>query len=159
MAQAVSLLTLPDELLLCVLSHLSDEQDALSAIACACHKLQDLAEPFIYASKLITQGSQLSRLSDALATRKERVKWVHGLDLRCRHTHTEGVSLMNTLLPSLVNLRELTIESPWCNRSARSPEAWNDLLESYAQIFRDGSVLARSYHGGPDQPLARLQSC
>ena len=159
MAQPRVLLALPDELLLCVLFHLSYEPDSLSAIARACSRLQDLSEPFIYASILITKGSQVPRLSHALTARRERVQFVHSLDLRCRYAHTAGMSSMNTLLPALVNLKELTIESPWCNQSAASPEAWDDALQSYAQTFRDASLLANSYDVGPEQPLARLQSC
>lgn len=159
MAHPCLLLALPDELPLCVLSHLSDEPDSLSAIACTCRRLQHLTEPFIYASNLITKGSQVPRLSHALIARKERMRLVHGLDLRCRYEHTAGMSSMMNLLPALVNLKELTIESPWCNQSADSPDAWNEEVESYARIFRDASLLANPYHGGLDQPLARLRSC
>ena len=159
MAQPLSLLTLPDELLLGVLSHLPGEPESLSAIACACRRLQDLAEPFIFASNLITNGSQVPRLSHALTARKERLRSVHSLDLRCRFEHTAGMTSMMTLLPALVNLKQLTIESPWCNRPRVSPPAWDDEVESYARIFRDASLLANSYDGGPTQPLARLQSC
>ena len=159
MAQPSLLLALPDELVLCVLSHLSDDRDSLSAIACACRRLQDLAEPFVYASNLITAGSQVQGLSHALTARKERVRLVQSLDLRCRFRYTAGMSIIMTILPALVNLKELTIESPWCNHSAASPDAWDDEIESYARIFRDASPLANSYDGEPDQPLARLQSC
>ena len=159
MTQACLLLALPDELPLCVLSHLSDDRDSLSAIACTCRRLQYLAEPFIYASNLITKGSQVPRLSHALAARKELLRVVQSLDLRCRYQHAAGMSFMMNLLPALVNLKELTIESPWCNQSAASPDAWNEEVESYARIFRDASLLASPYQGGLDQPLARLQSC
>ncbi|KAL8788285.1 MAG: hypothetical protein Q9195_007382 [Heterodermia aff. obscurata] len=159
MAQPFSLLALPDELLLGILSCLSAEQSALSAVACACRRLQNLAEDFIYASNLIIKGSQAQRLSHALTARKDRVRLVHSLDLRCRFAHAAGMSVMNTLLPGLVNLKELTIESPWCNHSAVSTEVWDDALESYAQTFRDASLLANSYEARPNQPLARLQSC
>ena len=159
MAQHSLLLALPDELLLCVLSHLSDDRGSLSAFACACQRLQDLAEPFLYASNLITRGSQVQGLSHALTARKERVRLVQSLDLRCRYRYTAGMSVIMTILPALVNLKELTIESPWCNQSAASPDAWDDEIESYARIFRDASLLATSSKGGSDQSLARLQSC
>ena len=159
MAPPFSLLALPDELLLCVLSHLSNERRFLSAVASACRKLQDLAEPFIYESILVVNGSQLPRLSYALTARKERVRFINSLDLRCRYTLTAGMSSIDTLLPVLVNLKELTIESPWCNHSAISPDAWDDEVRSYTRTFRDASLLASLYDGGPAQPLARLQSC
>lgn len=159
MAQLLPLLNFPEELLLFILSQLSDDLATLSALACACKRLQDLAESFLYAAILITKGSQLQRLTHALNAREGRVRLVNALDLRCRVSQTEGMSLTKTLLPDLAHLKALAIESPWCNHSSASPAAWNDEVESYAQIFRDASLLVSSPHRGPHQPLARLKSC
>lgn len=159
MAQILSLLSFPDELLISILSHLAIDLPTLSALSWVCKKLQDLAEPLIYASILITKGLQTQRLVHALDARKERVRYVHALNLRCRYAHTEGMSLMKSLLPRLEHLKELTIESPWCNHSSVSPAMWDEEVQSYAHILSDASLLVSPQNLGHGQPLARLRSC
>ena len=159
MARALSLLNLPDELLISMLSHLAIDLPTLTAISCACKRLQDLAEPLIYASILITKGSQILQLCRALEARTERARFVHALDLRCRYQHTEGMSFMETLLPGLEHLKELTIESPWCNHSSATPIVWDNEVESYARTFANASLFANPQTLRLGQPLARLRSC
>lgn len=159
MAQTLSLLSFPDELLISILSHLAIDLPTLSALSWVCKKLQDLAEPLIYASILITKGSQTQRLVHALDARKERMRYVHALGLRCRYTQTEGMSLMKSLLPRLEHLKELSIESPWCNHSSASPSMWDEEVESYARIFSNAPLFVSPQTLGHSQPLVRLRSC
>ena len=159
MAQALSLLDFPDELLISVLSHLTVDPRTLSALSRACKKMQGLIDPLLYASIIISRGSQIQNLAHALDARNERVRWIYSLDLLCRYAHTKGMSLMETLLPRLEYLKVLTIVSPWCNHPSASPAMWDEVVESYAHIFLNASLLADPQTRKLHQPLARLRSC
>jgi hypothetical protein len=126
MAQELS--DFPEELLLAIVESLGDA-DALRILALTNRKFQGLAELVLYRTIFFREEDELERLHDALKQDPRRAKAVQTIDARCHlsqspswdeariirglqrpHFHT-----LKDVLKMTTNLRDLTLESPYCN--------------------------------------------
>jgi hypothetical protein len=116
MAQAIEsrLLALADELLIAMVEHLESKHD-LYNLALVCSTLQALAEPALYRSILVREGTKAHRLSDAILRRPIRATFIRSLQIRYLYASKEGIGILNHGLRKMCNLQELTIEAPCCN--------------------------------------------
>ncbi|KAF2683016.1 hypothetical protein K458DRAFT_340897 [Lentithecium fluviatile CBS 122367] len=110
------LLSLVDELLLAILDQI-DSKEALCNLAATCSRLQGLAEPYIWRSLLVTQGSHARHIAAALDGRDNRPSHIHELSIRYPDDQREGIEELNHFIGLMGKLRHLTIESPCPNNS------------------------------------------
>ncbi|KAF2186160.1 hypothetical protein K469DRAFT_706820 [Zopfia rhizophila CBS 207.26] len=110
----ITLLSLVDELLLCIIEHI-DTQEALVNLATTCSRFQGLTEPFVWRSVLVRKGSHAREITNTLMKRPERASFIHDLAIRYASMHEKGIQDLNLVLPHLNKLRHLTIESPCPN--------------------------------------------
>lgn len=108
------LLRLADELLIQIAQHIDSSQD-LCSLAVTCSRLQGFAEPVLYSSILIRNGSKALKLFNAILRRSGRALFVRKLHIRYRSDGEAGIEILNLALLHLLKLKELLIEAPCCN--------------------------------------------
>ena len=108
------LLDLPNELLTSIIEHIEDGS-ALHSLALTCSFLHHLTEPFFYRWIFLRTGRQAIGLSEAFKYCPERAEAIQKIDLRCHWRQERGISSLVSVIIKAKNLRELTIESPYCH--------------------------------------------
>ncbi|KAF2773476.1 hypothetical protein EJ03DRAFT_333584 [Teratosphaeria nubilosa] len=124
------LLKLPDELIVSIVDCLGHDLEPLRQLAQVNAQFQALAEERLYRHIFFRRDIELQRLHAAISISPSRAKAVKSIDLRCqlddaefdlfcfRRRVKEGSSnfeLVADLLVKTLNVRELTMESPYCN--------------------------------------------
>ena len=169
---APSLLQLPNELIGDIFEHINDRK-TLKSLAQTCRRVQELAEPVLYRSILMRSSRQLYKLSGAIESRKERVEAIHAIDLRYTWQQRKWLgstasvrvlpiqSLSNNnhmltlgkLIGQATNMRQLTIESPYCNRSVgNESDLWRETmykLLTNVYVYRWVHAFSRSPNPAP----------
>jgi hypothetical protein len=151
----MELLTLPNELLSSILACV-DDLITLCQIAAVCKRLNDLTEPFLYQSLIVSDGSQAVMLAEAIAKRPARASHVRSLLASTKFGREKGIEQLPGSLTAMRNLQELSLETPDCNR--KDPDEripWIRLQERYERIFQHSSLLLPSQA----RSLPRLRSC
>lgn len=128
---------LPDELLICVVELLQDNRSALRDLSLASRRLQALAEPVLYRTFFFVVSSELSRFYESARQHPWRSKAVQVLDARCKAGFADQFLLLADLLELAPNIRELTIESPFCNNrlwaDAEKSAGWDKCFERWME--------------------------
>ncbi|KAH7354837.1 hypothetical protein BKA65DRAFT_497119 [Rhexocercosporidium sp. MPI-PUGE-AT-0058] len=112
------LLGLADELLIQIVQHIDSSQD-LCSLAVTCSQLQVFAEPALYSSILIQNGSRALKFFTSIVRMQARASFVRKLHIQYRSEDEEGVEILNLALLHLRKLKELLIEAPCCNDNPR----------------------------------------
>ena len=107
---------LPSELIADIIEHV-DNRETLVSLAGVCSELRNLTEPVLYRSILQRTGAEAVRLQKAIKARPCRARWLHTIDSRCKFSKREGLISMASVIMKARSLKELTIESPYCNRT------------------------------------------
>ena len=122
------LLELANELIDMIVSHI-DDIDTLRSFALTCSRLQYLTELELYRSVFQRTGKQAINLLAAITSREERAQAIHVIDSRCKSQHRDGLVSMAPVIGKAKNLKQLTIESPYCNGcNGRDDGDWNSTM-------------------------------
>lgn len=113
---AWSLLSLADELLLCVVDQI-DSRETLCNLAATCSRFQNLVEPYCWRSILVRKGGHASRIAFSLNNRVERIAFIQDLAIQYDNVYEDGIENLGGFMPHMGKLRHLTIESPCPNNS------------------------------------------
>lgn len=115
------LIALPDELLVMIVAYIEDA-NSLCSLARTCSRLIVFAEDVIW--RLVTQltGQFARELAIAIERRPYRAAALHVLESRCRYASRAGIRALVPVIAQAMNLQELTIESPYCNRAYGNAE-------------------------------------
>ncbi|KAI1474720.1 hypothetical protein K445DRAFT_323546 [Daldinia sp. EC12] len=157
----MSLLTIPNELLLQVVRYLRDSQQvqALQAMARTCKTLREIAEIYLYSTAEFTTLSTLYLFLDA-ATRADpkRKGYLRSLKLlysttRYDYFYSPPYPPDLTLFP---NLESFVSESPECQPRSVKGTHWGLFKDSYMRAFTQASLLNESL--GTSRPLSKLRS-
>ncbi|OCL02248.1 hypothetical protein AOQ84DRAFT_393100 [Glonium stellatum] len=145
MSVSFPLLSLADELVLAIIQECTDDLESLRCLARTCHHLQLLTEPFLYRSIFLRTGKQALQLAQSIGTHPERVFAIQCVDMRCSHRRGDGIKTLIPLLKDFKNLREWTIESPFCNygywRETAAATWVEDDMEEFYTILKLASPL------------------
>jgi F-box-like len=151
----IHLLELPDEILLAIISHIPDRKD-LRSLVCASRRTNDLAEPFLYDSIEVVNGSQAAALSKGITSRKVRATWIRSLLVSTRFGEDQGLNSLPPQISLMRNLRDVRLETPDCNiKPAHLRIPWVQLQERYERIFENSSLLVPA----AERYLPHLRSC
>jgi hypothetical protein len=131
------LLDLPDEVLNFV-AEAVDNLSSLHALACTCTRFQDHAEKFIYRSLTIEHGAQAQALHKAITARPRRAAMASKLTVAPSMVATRGIEHIPSMLEKMNCVKDLFIESPFCNKPGCSEFVEDQ--ERYANIFRKSSL-------------------
>ncbi|KAK6956064.1 hypothetical protein Daesc_001334 [Daldinia eschscholtzii] len=157
----MSLLTIPNELLLQVTRYLRDSQQvqALQAMARTCKALREIAEIYLYSTAEFSTLSALYLFLDA-ATRADskRKSYLRSLKLlysttRYDYFYSPPYPPDLTLFP---NLESFVSESPECQPRSVKGTHWGVFKDSYMRAFTQASLLNESV--GTSRPLSKLRS-
>lgn len=146
---------LPGELLVSIIASV-DDIATLREVAVVCKRLNNLTEPFLYQSLVISDGSQAVMLAEAIARRPSRASHVRSLLASTRFEKAPGIEQLPGSLAVMHNLRDLSLETPDCNLKEPGERIpWIMLQERYERIFQHSSLLLPSQA----RSLPRLRSC
>jgi hypothetical protein len=138
---AWSLLSLVDELLLCIIDQI-DAHETLCNLAATNSRFQALVEPYCWRSLLVRKGRHASRIALGLNNRVERIAFVQDLAIRYNDKHEEGIENLGGFMEHMHKLRSLTIESPCPNngeyRGGQRFESWTRI--DYTTLFERGGL-------------------
>ena len=160
------ILELPNELIACIVEHI-DKRATLQRLACTCRRMQQLTEPALYRSILISDYSEAREILRALNARNDRCAAVQILDFPLsddisRHAYRSVFKPYEALINRTINVRELMIESPSCNSAEfEDPDQWERMTDHLFAPFRSVSVLANDtvLSVKPLQKLKKRKSC
>ncbi|KAF2800423.1 hypothetical protein K505DRAFT_263974 [Melanomma pulvis-pyrius CBS 109.77] len=132
-------LSLPTELIIDVVSYLSDDCPALVSLACTCRRLQPLAEELIYAVIELRSTDDLHDLLNAFSRRFERIAAVRTLKILYEYhpslaTTVEERNAFNACLGEMKGLKDWHVESPYDNY--KWTEGGNEWVEQDMESFR-----------------------
>ena len=161
-----SLSSLPDELLVQVVSHLADDTKTLCTLARASRFFQVEAEKYIYTTIELLSTNDLHAIIEAFTRRPERVAFVETLKILYRFHGGLGATLaernvFNQCVKGMKALRQWEIESPYDNYKwdeggdewvLGDMEEFRKALESASLQSQGSSPLA-----SPDVGLAKLE--
>lgn len=153
----MSLLKLPNESIIQIIRTIQDLPTLLS-LTMTCRSLKIFAEPFLYSSLVLWNGTKVGLLEEALITDTKRRNHVRDLELRYSLRKFDNEIAPTLDLCSLPNLTQFISESPFCNFSswrAREP-SWIKEMQAYLKCFERASLLNTPV--GSRKPLQRLRS-
>ncbi|KAI0129087.1 hypothetical protein BJ170DRAFT_623942 [Xylariales sp. AK1849] len=154
----MSLLSLPNELIMQMLEHI-DDVPTLQAVARTCKALQVAAEVCLYSSVIATKRSTQVSLLDAIGREPQRKQHVRNLELLYSTRRYECLGTASLDLRTFSRLRSFVSESPFCNshsRRERYSEHWLADKQAYLYAFHESSLLRDPAYNG--RPLANLRS-
>jgi hypothetical protein len=139
--------SLPTEVVLLVLAHLADDNQALCTLARTCRGFQHLAEEQLYRTIELLSVKDLHAIINAFTYRHERARAVQTLKILYRYRpedlkdSEDSRTTFNNYVAHMVNLREWHIESPYDNFN------WADAgghgwVERDMQCFREALAVA-----------------
>ncbi|KAI1642552.1 uncharacterized protein F4817DRAFT_320668 [Daldinia loculata] len=158
----MSLLAIPNELLLQIMKHLRDSRhvQALQSVARTCKDLREVAEIYLYSTAEFTTLSSLYRFLDAATHADEPSRKGYLRDLKLLYSTNHYDPYYNppyppdlTLFP---NLESFVSESPECQPRSVKGTHWGLFKESYIQAFTQASLLNESLE--TPRPLQSLRS-
>lgn len=152
------LLELPNEIFTDILDYIEDVA-TLRSIASVCSRLQDLVEPRLYEHIFHRSGEQALELRRAIDGRRKRATYIHTIDSRCKWTKRHGLISLDSVIARAHNLRDLTIESPYCkNAYGHEKEIWRQTMYHLLRPislhdFRDPSLWCHQLTNGKSRIL------
>lgn len=142
----MSLLSIPQELLLQIIEHISNAQDkqTLQSLATTCTLLRDIAEAYLYSSAVFTTKSSLNRFLQATEADHRRNLYLQHLELAfSTHQHDYAEPAPRPEFSLFQNLRRLVSESPesqpW---SPKNTVAWKTYMEIFMRAFEEASLVS-----------------
>lgn len=159
-------LRLPIELIIAVISHLSDDRATLCSFARTCRLVQPLCEDQIYRDVELQDTAKLEAICSAFARRPSRVEAVHTLKMVYKHhEHLDDTiddrEVLNNAIKYMKTLQEWHIESPFDN-FLWEQAGGREWVERDMEVFRQ-ALEATSLHVGvppvEDVGLAKLKKC
>lgn len=149
------LLHLPNELIADIVEYIEDTE-TLRALARTCSRLQSIAELALYQSIFHRTGEAAIRLCEAVETRPERADGIHVIDSRCKWQKRAGLVSLAPVISRAKNLRELTIESPYCNNAyGKEAELWRRTMSCLLQPV----CASKLYRNGIESIGSQLKRC
>ena len=132
------LLSLPNEILIMVLSQLRCPK-TLQAVILACSHLRAVAEPLLYRSIFLRSPTQLSILARSTFGECDRASYVRTLSLASEWELDGDREAIEPLLTKLERLRELNLQAhdgQVADRARQDEEDnWCRSLEEYRKLF------------------------
>ncbi|KAI0004437.1 hypothetical protein F4779DRAFT_621420 [Xylariaceae sp. FL0662B] len=156
----MSLLALPNELLLQIMEHLGESRSiqALQSASCTCKTLQQIAEKFLYSTAVFTKRSSLRRFQEAISAQPRRNRYVQDLKLLFstrQYEHDDRVATPD--LVSFPNLQSFVSESPECQPwSKKGIHRLKVDIDASMRAFQLASLLSECSE--VDRPLQNLTS-
>ena len=133
-----------------------DDQRTLLSLARTCSRLQYHVEPKLYRSIFQRTGDEAMYLASAVAARKDRGAAIHVIDSRCKWQRRSGLVFLVPVIAQAKNLQQLTIESPYCNRSSLKDSGdWKDTMYRLIRPIYDIDPT----NGFETNPLPKLTRC
>ena len=124
----LSVLSLPNELIGNVFEYLRDAENLLSLIT-VCSRFNSIAESILYRSIFHRSGEAAVKLREAVEAKPQRAKHITIIDSRCKWQKRDGLLSLASVITNATNLRELAIESPYCNNAyGRETELWRSTM-------------------------------
>lgn len=113
---ATSLHSLPNELLIEIVSHINDNK-TLCAFALTSSRYLPFAEAKLYSNILLRESSVARDLQQAVFHRQGRGEHIKSLNLSFDYNrHWQGTgSTLKRVIKQFCNLKDLTVEAPTCN--------------------------------------------
>jgi hypothetical protein len=168
-----TLITLPNELLLHIISFLINSPESLTALMRTCRMLHRTTDPFLYYHVVLNCGSKAAAFAAALLNsdirenesegllraRRRGVRslhicaaWKGSRRLRVGDGTEEGMEEVTSCIHDMERLAELAIESPYCNEPGTKlgDQRWAVVLSDYTKLF-EAAVLGTT--------LSRLKKC
>lgn len=113
-------LSLPSELVLEVISHLSGDHRTLCNLALTCSILQPLCEDYIYSTISLLSTDDLHAINRSIVARPARIEAVRKLDVLYKYHNKLGASVVdrrifNQWVRHMKNLKSWHVESPYDN--------------------------------------------
>ncbi|KAI0105376.1 hypothetical protein F4776DRAFT_475863 [Hypoxylon sp. NC0597] len=155
----MSILLLPEELVLQIMCHLRDAQDirTLKSAACTCSWLRRAAEVYLYSTAKFTTLSSLYQYNGAVHAEPRRASYLRDLKLLYSTSvydyYREPIPLDLTLF---TNLASFVSESPECQPRSAKGTHWNLFMDSYMQAFKQASLLTEPIQAW--RPLQNLRT-
>ncbi|KAK4555110.1 hypothetical protein LTR86_007876 [Recurvomyces mirabilis] len=159
----MTLLDLPDELLVCISEQLADSKEALRELILACRHFRAIVEPILYREIFFRKPNVLARLLAAFKAAPNRLNSIHKLDARCKfqesgRTSARRLEPLGTILNTACNINDLTVESPYCNnrdwQAATSLNGWDATMHSWLwPILQSGKSASGREQAGLDAML------
>lgn len=146
--------SLPNELIGNVFEYLQDVENLLSLIT-VCSRFNSIVESILYRSIFHRSGEAAVTLRKAVEAKPKRAKHITNIDSRCRWQKREGLISLATVISSATNLRELTIESPYCNNAyGKETELWRSTM---SQLLKP--ICSPLQSSTEHDALLRLEHC
>lgn len=144
-----SLLDLPTELITDIVEYIND-LETFRALVSTCSRLQSITEPALYRSIFHRTGEAAIDLCKAIDARPERANAINVIESRCKWQKRAGLISLAPVISRAKNLKELTIESPYCNNAyGKEVELWRRTMFCLLRpicgidLSRNGSQLKR----------------
>jgi hypothetical protein len=158
--------SLPDELILSIVSHLSEDAPSLAALALTCRALRYISEPLLYTTIKLLSTKDLTNYLLAFSARPARVEAVQSLQILYRYDRAElGASaqkraVFNQWIVQMKALKDWWVESPYDNFKFRTDDGSSEWVEWDMEQFRVGLErvsLQRSQGLGSQHGLGKLE--
>ncbi|KAI1800218.1 hypothetical protein F4811DRAFT_47621 [Daldinia bambusicola] len=157
----MSLLRMPNELLLQVMKYFWDSRNiqALQAVACTCQVLRDISEAYLYSTATFTKLSTLYTFLDAATRVTQRRNHLRSLKLPHSAMRRHDPFYAPPYLPDLTlfpNLESFASESPVRNPQPATGTHCELFNDHYMQAFTQASLINEVVE--TPRPLQRLRS-
>lgn len=135
------ILELVDELILRIIEEI-DDLDALRSLARTCSRLQMLVEPAIYRNIFVRTGNDALALANSLVNRQDRLQAIRSIESRQKYEPDEcRLDVLLEIVQNARNVRQLTIESPYCNHIALNDRhGWAQSMNALLRPIVDFSL-------------------
>ncbi len=122
------LLRCPSEIIEGIISFLNEHSD-LRSFASTCSKLQPLTEAALYHTVFHRTGDAAVQLVETIEALPARAKYIQIIDSRCKWQKRMGLKSLASVIEQATNLRELTIESPYCKYAyGKEAAEWRETM-------------------------------
>jgi hypothetical protein len=158
-------LSLPAELIIAIVAHLSDDRAALCSLAQTCQHLQPLCEEHIYTVIELLSTDDLRDILEAFSRRPERIAAVHTLKILYKFHVGLATTVaerrdFNACVAKMNGLKDWHVESPYDN--FHWEKGGNEWVEYDMEDFRTALEKVSYSIGQPlqaDLGLAKLNKC
>lgn len=159
-SQTFPLLSLIDELLLQVISHVNDVSTLLN-LSCTCKKLRDFSEPELLRNILILYPAKCNQFTRRLKADPSSARHVHNYAVCVGHLYREYSGMEFPDLLEMRNLESLKLESPFGNTGGYSTQTsmdcWHREKQQFLDAFEHASIVSSPSEG--PKPFQRLKLC
>ena len=158
------LLSLPTELVIQVVSELSEDRSSLCSLAQTCRRLHPLCEEHIYAIIILLSTDDLRAILNAFSRRFERIAAVHTLKILYKFHEelaatVEERKAFNTCIGHMTGLKDWHVESPYDNFKWESGgDNWveHDMVDFQLALEKASSHASLGQRFLADVALAKL---